>query len=57
MNGEKILKEDKIDFEFFDKIIDPSFDSSEIDLNDSQVYGDSKRVEKEGYMGREFFLS
>ncbi len=50
--GQKILHANKIDLEFFDEIIYPNFESDEIDLNDSQVYGSSKRVEKEGYMGK-----
>lgn len=57
INGEKILKENKIDTSFFDKIIDPSSECDEwdeVDLNNSQVYGNSKKVEKEGYMGKIF---
>jgi hypothetical protein len=54
INGEKIIKGDKIDISFFDKIIDPSSEYDEVDLNDSQVYGKSRKVEKEGYMGKVF---
>ena len=51
-NGQHILKESKVEFDFFDAIIAPSSHLDEIDLNDSQVYDENMHVEKEGYMGK-----